>query len=62
MLQVCSAAPAFMIYEANRLLNPLRDELLAPALRVVDGAFTVPDGPGLWVELDWNRAHRFLDR
>jgi len=61
MLQVCSAAPAFMIYEANRLQNPLRDELLVPPIVLEDGHFVVPDGPGLGATLDWNFAHRYLD-
>lgn len=45
-LHVCRAAPGFRIYEANRLLNPLRDAMPLAALRLVDGAFLTPDGPG----------------
>ncbi|MBM3522751.1 MAG: mandelate racemase/muconate lactonizing enzyme family protein, partial [Alphaproteobacteria bacterium] len=45
-LQVCRAAPGFRIYEANRLMNPLRDAMPKAALRLVDGAFLTPDGPG----------------
>ena len=45
-LHVCRATPGFHIYEANRLLNPLRDELPIQKLRLVDGEFLTPDGPG----------------
>lgn len=45
-LHACRAAPGFRIYEANRLLNPLRDALPKAPLRLVDGAFLTPDGPG----------------
>lgn len=45
-LHACRAAPGFRIYEANRLMNPLRDEMPVHPLRLVDGAFLTPDGPG----------------
>jgi D-galactarolactone cycloisomerase len=45
-LHVCRAAPGFRIYEANRLLNPLRDEMPRQRLAVVDGAYVTPGNAG----------------
>lgn len=45
-LHACRAAKSFTRYEANRLLNPLRDELTQERLRYADGVFTVQDLPG----------------
>ncbi|MCA3262590.1 MAG: mandelate racemase/muconate lactonizing enzyme family protein [Telmatospirillum sp.] len=45
-LHVCRAAEGFGIYEANRLLNPLRDEMALHKLVLTDGAFELPTGPG----------------
>ncbi|EAR50243.1 hypothetical protein OG2516_12714 [Oceanicola granulosus HTCC2516] len=36
--------------------NPLREELLLTPLRPVDGAIAVPEGPGLGIEIDWDRV------
>ena len=45
-LHACRAAGSFTRYEANRLLNPLRDELTQEPLLYADGAFTAQDLPG----------------
>jgi D-galactarolactone cycloisomerase len=45
-LHVCRAARGFHIYEANRLLNPLRDDMAAQKPRLVDGAFLTPGNAG----------------
>jgi D-galactarolactone cycloisomerase len=45
-LHVCRATEGFGIYEANRLLNPLRDDMPRQKLVLADGAFLTPDGPG----------------
>ncbi len=45
-LHVCRAMEGFGIYEANRLLNPLRDEMPLRQPVLVDGALLTPDGPG----------------
>ena len=39
--------------------NALRDSLLAEPLACVDGHVSVPRGPGLGVELDWDAVARF---
>ena len=45
-LHTCRAMDGFGIYEANRLLNPLRDNMAAKKLTLVDGALMTPDGLG----------------
>jgi L-alanine-DL-glutamate epimerase-like enolase superfamily enzyme len=45
-VHVCRAAQGFKIYEANRLLNPLRDRMPIAPLRLDDGAFIAEDRPG----------------
>jgi L-alanine-DL-glutamate epimerase-like enolase superfamily enzyme len=45
-LHVCRAMEGFGIYEANRLLNPLRDEMPRRKPVLADGALLTPDGPG----------------
>lgn len=45
-LHACRAAKNFVCYEANRLLNPLRDDLSQVPLQYADGAFEAQDRPG----------------
>ena len=45
-LHACRACPNFSRYEANRLLNPLRDELSQAPLSFADGFFQARDLPG----------------
>lgn len=45
-LHVCRAAPGFLVYEANRLLNPLRDDMPRQRLALVDGAYVTPGNAG----------------
>ena len=45
-LHACRAAEGFMMYEANRLLNPLRDQLGLHAPKIVDGNLVAQDLPG----------------
>ena len=45
-LHACRAATSFTVYEANRLLNPLRDELSQQPVQYADGFFTAQDLPG----------------
>lgn len=63
-LQICSALPLVPyahrpvplqnepIIEFDRTRNPLRDDLLTAPFTLDDGRVTVPDGPGLGVEVD----------
>jgi L-alanine-DL-glutamate epimerase-like enolase superfamily enzyme len=39
--------------------NPIRDDLLAKPIQLVDGWVTIPDGPGLGVEIDRAALERF---
>jgi len=51
-LHVCVAAPeAFDSYEANCLVNALRNQLTVESLAIEDGWYQVPPGPGLGVSL-----------
>jgi len=45
-LHACRAAKSFTTYEANRLLNPLRDELSQQPVQYADGFFMAQDAPG----------------
>jgi D-galactarolactone cycloisomerase len=38
--------------------NPLRDSILKNPLKPVDGLITVPDAPGLGLEIDWDAVER----
>ena len=58
-LQLSAAIPNFRTYEYNRLPNPLRDTLTTVPFEFSDGQLTVPTGPGLGIELDWDRVDLF---
>jgi D-galactarolactone cycloisomerase len=45
-VHTCRAAEGFMAYEANRLLNPLRDQLGLQPPRLENGELVATDGPG----------------
>ena len=45
-VHACRAAKAFHAYEANRLLNPLRDQLGTHRLELRDGCLIAADRPG----------------
>ncbi|WP_275295416.1 mandelate racemase/muconate lactonizing enzyme family protein [Amycolatopsis sp. La24] len=51
-LQLCAAVPNLRTYEYNRLPNPIRERILVNPPEFRDGALTVPQGPGLGIELD----------
>lgn len=40
--------------------NPLREELLKQPLYPINGEIAVPDGPGLGIEVDWDRAAQYV--
>src|SRR5690606_40460516 len=46
-LHACRAAEAFVTYEVNRLLNPLRDKLGLFPVELKDGQLIAADRPGL---------------
>lgn len=62
MLHVCAVAPTFLVYEANRLDNPLRDGALSTKFPMEEGEFVLPSHPGLGIEVDWTVARTYLER
>lgn len=46
-VHACRALQSFVMYEANRLLNPLRDDLLIKPVVYAKGEFFAADEPGL---------------
>ena len=51
-----------MLLEMDRSENALRDELTSPRFEMRDGFVTVPDSPGLGVDVDESALSRFLKR
>ena len=58
-VHTCRAAPAVHAYEANRLLNPLRDEMAARPLITEGGQLVAQDVPGHGGEPDFGRLERY---
>jgi D-galactarolactone cycloisomerase len=58
-LHACRAAPAFDTYEANRLLNPLRDDMGAYPARMENGMLVAADLPGHGGEPDAGKLAAF---
>jgi len=54
-----AATPNFLIYEYNRFLNPIREEILRQPLRLQEGCLRVPEGPGLGIEVDPAAIERY---
>ena len=61
-LHVCRAALGFAFYEANRLLNPLRDDMAAEQPRLIDGALLTPGTLGHGGDPDLARMTTYLVR
>ncbi|MDQ7903632.1 mandelate racemase/muconate lactonizing enzyme family protein [Phytohabitans sp. ZYX-F-186] len=57
MLQLTSTLPAFRL-AADSTYTAHADDVLVQPLTTVDGAFVVPDGPGLGVTVDEEKVHR----
>ena len=49
--------PVMLEYDRGR--NALRDDLLVAAIPCVDGHLTVPTGPGLGIEIDWDVVENY---
>ena len=62
-LHLAAAAETFLTFECMVFDNPLRQGLTRPVLGdvggLVDGGLTVPQTPGLGIELDQEALHRF---
>jgi D-arabinonate dehydratase/D-galactarolactone cycloisomerase len=54
-----AATPNFLIYEYNRFLNPIREEILCRPLCLQGGCLLVPEGPGLGIEVDPAAVERY---
>ena len=62
-VHACRAAESFHAYEANRLLNPLRDTMGVKPIELVDGALIASDRIGHGGEPDLERLEQYrLDR
>ncbi|MGW6541133.1 mandelate racemase/muconate lactonizing enzyme family protein [Streptomyces sp. NPDC055051] len=59
-LQLCAATPNLRTYEYNRLPNPIRERILTNPPEFKDGALTVPQGPGLGADVDWDTVDRYV--
>ena len=58
MLQLAAATPS--LASANECGYPLlKEDVLAEPLELIDGLVTVPQGPGLGVQVDRARLERF---
>lgn len=57
-LHALGAIPGAELFEYNRFLNPLRDDLLIEPIRFHDGALETPRGAGLGVELRQEMVER----
>jgi D-galactarolactone cycloisomerase len=55
---VVAALPNGMAVEVDQTGNPFIDELLAEPLAIAEGRLTLPDRPGLGIELDWDVVNR----
>lgn len=54
-----SLNPTPALLEFDRTENPLRDEVVATPLRLLDGDMMVPQGPGLGIEIDRAALKRY---
>lgn len=59
LIHTCTALPAFSIVEANRLLNPLRDDFGLDVMPDPAGRLKPPAGPGHGGSPDWRRLAEF---
>jgi len=58
-LQICAVTPNIFIQECfDDFLEPWTEEVLKGFLRVENGSLTMPDAPGLGVELDEDEARK----
>jgi D-galactarolactone cycloisomerase len=58
-VHVCRAAPAVHAYEANRLLNPLRDNMAVRPILTEGGQLVAQNAPGHGGEPDFKRLARY---
>lgn len=61
-LQIAAVHPAIDQVELDVRDNPLRSSLTTEPFSVKDGAITIPDGPGLGIEIDEIRAASYEEQ
>jgi len=64
-LQLSAALPNFLTYESMIFKSPLREELATTRVGMVDpadGMVSVPDGPGLGIEINLDTLERYRTR
>ncbi len=59
LIHACNALPGFSVVEANRLLNPLRDNFGLDLMPDASGRLKPPAGPGHGGAPDWHRIAQF---
>lgn len=59
-MHFAAATPCFKIFEFMELEHPLMDIFTTPMPIPVDGVITMPDGPGLGVELAFEKIERWV--
>jgi L-alanine-DL-glutamate epimerase-like enolase superfamily enzyme len=55
----CPAAPVFEYVSPHVFDSPMRRELVSPEPEVIDGFMTLPEGPGLGIELNEELVERW---
>jgi len=58
MLQLAAATPAFCCFN-ECAYHQLQDDVLTEPLEIIDGMITVPQGPGLGVEIDRAKVEQY---
>lgn len=59
-LQLAASVANVRTYEFNQLPNPLRDTLLTTPFAIDDeGRLPIPTGPGLGIDVDWDRVDAY---
>jgi L-alanine-DL-glutamate epimerase-like enolase superfamily enzyme len=58
-LHLVANQPATDLIECSEAGSPLNTDVVTPALRPCDGFITIPDGPGLGVDLDEQIVTRY---
>ena len=58
-LQVCAVSPAATIVEYSLLHNPMQQELALNPITAVDGEVTIPERPGLGVDINQDFVERY---
>ncbi|HWC00456.1 MAG TPA: enolase C-terminal domain-like protein [Bryobacteraceae bacterium] len=58
MLHLAAASPA-MAYAIDSHYHDQVDDIITEPFRYCDGSFAIPSGPGLGVEVDWDKVEKY---